>query len=50
MILENSGDDTGELRRRYWRTQEMNEMVKEGSKLLRCISLPNTSYIYEGGG
>ena len=40
--------------------QETNEMVKEGrqaalmvregSKLLRCRSLPNTSYIYQGGG
>ena len=31
-ILENSGDNTGELRRQYWRTQETNEMVKERSR------------------
>ena len=52
--------DKGRQRETILGTQEMNEMVKEGgqaasmvregSKLLRCISLPNTSYIYPGGG
>ena len=53
-------EDKARQRRQYWRTQETREMVKEGgqatlmvregSKPLRCRSLPNTGYIYEGGG